>query len=88
MVVLGWLRERREEREVGLGSQIKPTSTVERHAASSRDIVALGAPFLDQLLGGDVASRKQNCSRHALGEIRTGCEPSIVPALMVRSEIL
>jgi hypothetical protein len=41
--------------------------------------VALGAPFLDQLLGGDIASSKQDCSRHALGEIRTGCEPSIVP---------
>lgn len=64
---------------MGLGSQIKLTSTIERHAAGSRGVVALDAPFLDELLGGDVASRKQDCSRHALREERTGCEPSIVP---------
>lgn len=52
------MREWEERRDVGLGSQIKPTSTIERHATGSRGVVTLDAPFLDELLGGDVASRK------------------------------
>lgn len=70
---------------MGLGSKIKLTSTVERHTACSSDIVVLQALLLDKLLSGEITSCKENSSRHALSEQRTGCEPSIVPDAMVRT---
>lgn len=70
---------------MGLGSKIKLTSTVERHTACSSDIVVLQALLLDELLSGEITSCKENGSRHALREQRTGCEPSIVPDAMVRT---
>jgi hypothetical protein len=73
---------RKEKEVVDLGSKIKLTSTVERHAACSRDIVVLQALLFDKLLSGEITSCKEDSRRHALSEQRTGCEPSIVPALM------
>jgi hypothetical protein len=74
------LAKRREVVMVGLGTEIKKlTSTIERHAACSSDIVVLQALLLNQLLSGEITSCKEHRSRHALGEQRTGCEPSIVP---------
>lgn len=47
--------------------------------------MVLEALLLDQLLSGEITSCKEHRSRHALGEQRTGCEPSIVPVQMVRT---
>lgn len=45
--------------------------------------MVLQALLLDQLLSGEITSCKEHRSRHALGEQRTGCEPSIVPELQI-----
>lgn len=50
--------------------------------------MGLGPSPLDELLGGDVAGRKEHGSGHARGEKRTGGKPGIVPGETVSQVVL
>lgn len=67
----------------GEGEEGRPnnehTAAVEGHASRAGEIVLLNALLVDQLLGCDVADRKQERRGHGLREERPRREPGLVP---------
>merc|ERR1712000_121845 len=68
-----------EEVEPGSRHGAEDEATVEGHAAGTREIMLLQPALLDELLGGDIASREQNRRSDGLCEKRPGGKLAVVP---------
>lgn len=64
---------------VGNMVMVKLTATVEGHATGTGKVMLLQTPLLNSLLGSNVSSSEQNCSRHTLCEKWLCCQLRIVP---------